>query len=266
MAIDTSVFAVDIPAGAVTVGQVFECTCTDGPAVVRSGRGAALLKRMTSFKVGASGAGFAMYFVNSDWIDPVINECGGVNATAFDKRTGLYQSGNDCPMTPNSSWRVYAVVTAAGTATAGTLFGLIDIDYPSVSSIVDPDALPGIPTSIEVDEGSYTSIAAGSFIGSGWVGGSVDIFKAGYEYALQKVSILKSSSTVCLVSISNAAGMGGLNRIVAASGDPTAIRPIIEYASKLNKGPMDVKIKAVHTSAASDNAVVLMDYVKRKVA
>lgn len=53
MAIDTSLWAVDIAAGAITKGDTFELTCTDGPAVVRSGRGAAILKRITSFKYNA---------------------------------------------------------------------------------------------------------------------------------------------------------------------------------------------------------------------
>ena len=265
MAIDTSLWAADIAAGSFSVGDVVELTCTDGPAVVRSGRGAALLKRMTSFKMGAGGAGFTMYFVNSDWIDPVINEVAPISNTTLDKRTGGYQSGNNCPLTPNSSWRVYAVCTAAGTATKGTLFGLIDIDYPSVSSIIDPDSIPGIPTSIEVVE-TITTIAEGSFVGAGWAGQSEDFFKAGYEYALQKVSVQSPNTTdTVFISFSNAAGMGGLTRIVPIFSDISSIRSIIEYASKLVKGPMDVKIKQVSGSASSVSVRIIMDYVKRKV-
>lgn len=266
MAIDTSLWAVDIAAGSVSAGDVFELTCTDGPAVVRSGRGAALLKRMTSFKSNANGVIFKMYFVNSDWIDPAINEIPSMSVTTLDKRTGCYQSGNNCALTPNSSWRVYAVAETSGTATTGTLFGLIDIDYPSVSSIIDPDAIPGIPTSIELSR-TTTTIAAGSFIGSGWDGQSEDFFKAGYEYALQKVSIMDGSTTdIAFLSLSNAAGMGGLNRIVPCGTDTVSIRSIIEYASKLVKGPMDVKTKIVSSSAASTSACILMDYVKRRIA
>ena len=44
MAIDTSLFAADIPAGTYAVGDVVNLACIDGPANVRSGRGAAKLK------------------------------------------------------------------------------------------------------------------------------------------------------------------------------------------------------------------------------
>ena len=232
MAIDTSLWAIDIAAGSISAGDVFEMICTDGPAVVRSSRGEALLKRMTSFKVGASGVGFKMVFINSDWIDPVINEVGVAGNTTFDTRTGAYQSGNNCPLTQNSSWRVYAVATSSGTATAGTLFGLIDVDYTSVSSIIDPDSITGIPTTIEVPE-TFTTIAAGSFVGAGWAGKSEDIFKAGYKYALQKVSVQGPATDTAFISFSNAAGMGGLCRIVPCYTDVVSIRSVVEYASVL---------------------------------
>ena len=265
MAIDTSLWAVDMAAGAVSVGDVFPLTCTDGPAVVRSGRGEAILKRITSFKFGALGAAFNVYVKNSDWVDPVINETPAGADTLFDNRTGSYQSGNNCPMTANSSWEVYAVCTAAGTVATGTIFTLIDIDYPSVSSIVNPDVIPGIPSTIELTR-TLTTIAGGSFVGSGWSGQSEDFFKAGYEYALQKVSVFDNSgSDMAFVSFSNAAGMGGLTRIVPCYTSGASIRSIVEYASKLVKGPMDVKLKILSGSAASTPVDLLMDYVKRKV-
>lgn len=264
MAIDTSLWAADIPAQAYSVGDVVELTCTDGPAIVRSGRGAALLKRISSFKQGVTGVSFKMYFQNSDWIDPVINEIAPASNTTFDRRTGGYQSGNNCPLTPNSSWRVYAVCTSAGTATTGTIFGLIDVDYPSVSSIVDPDAITGIPTTIEMHD-TVTTIAQGSFIGSAWAGSSQDFFKAGYEYALQKVSVWGGTGNLAFVKISNAAGMGGLSRIVPSFTNTESIRAIVEYASKLVKGPMDVNYKVVSSSAASLGIELYMDYVKRRV-
>lgn len=265
MAIDTSLWAVDIAAGAITKGATYELTCTDGPSVVRSGRGAAILKRISSFKMGAGGVNFIISIINSDWIDPVVNEATSASAaTAFDRRTGGYQSGNNCQLTPNSSWRVVAVALNSGTATAGTLFTTIDIDYPTVSSIIDPDAIPGIPSSI-VMEKTITSIAAGSYIGSGWTGQSEDFFKAGYEYALQKLSVVDIAGVLAFVSLSNAAGMGGLTRIVPCYSDASAIRTIVEYASKLVKGPLDVKVKLIGTSSGTVTTTIIMDYVKRKV-
>lgn len=203
--------------------------------------------------------------MNSDWIDPVLNEAASsAIMTAFDRRTGSYQSGNNCQLTPNSSWRLVATALNSGTATAGTIFTTIDIDYPSVSSIVDPDAIPGIPSSVMLEK-TVTSIAAGSFVGSGWSGGSEDFFKAGYEYALQKMSIIDIAGALGFLSLSNAAGMGGLTRIVPCYSDPSAIRSIVEYASKLTKGPMDVKLKLVTASASSVTTDIVLDFVKRKV-
>ena len=262
--IDSSMFALDIASGtAVTAGQEIPLKCVDGPAIVRSGRGAAILKRMQSLRIGTAGVGFIIKIKNSDWVDPVINECGTLDLTTMDRRTGGYQSGNNCPLTPNSSWEVVAVPLGSTTTTgAVSLLALIDIDYPSVSSIVDPETLPGIPCTI-THEIAVTPGAAGGAETATWTGGSVDIFKAGYEYALQKCSAAAGSNgDIVFVQISNASGMGGLSRIIPVFVNPNTICNIIEYASKLVKGPMDIKIKAF---GSSTSFLIIMDYVKRRI-
>lgn len=265
MAIDTSIYAVDISPGAVNRDDVFQLGCIDGPSVVRSGRGTAVLKRITTFKDGTGGT-FEIYIKNSDWIDPAVNLAAFIGDTTFDRRTSSYQSGNNCNLTPNSSWEVWARCIEPGTATAQTLFCLIDVDYPSVSSIIDPDGLTGYPTSISYNCGQITVKATGTGKSNpAWDVFNVDIFKAGYEYALQKMSVTTSFNTIVFVAISNAAGMGGLQRIVPVVSRDGAIRSVIEYASKLQKGPMDVKIKA-YGNAGATQTDILFDFVKRKIA
>ena len=266
MAIDSSLFMCDIAAGSFSVGDIVPMVCTDGPANVRSGRGAAILKRTMSFKVGAGGCMFEVVTQNQDWIDPVINEAPALSATTLDRRTGAYQSGNNCPLTQNSAFTVYARCVIAGTATAGTIFNIIEIDYPEVSSITDPDAILGIPTTIEQAITSVPEAAAGAGVAATWAGGSVDFFKAGYVYALQKVSAYGAGTgSAVFVSISNAAGMGGLTRIIPVLNQPDSIRAIVEYASRLQKGPLDLKVKAIGTSG-TDNIGIILDFVKRRIA
>lgn len=272
MAIDTSLFGVDIPAGTYAVGDVIQLGCIAGPEVVRSGRGAAFLKRVTSGIIG-SASGAASYWKisvkNSDWVDPMISGTASVNgATSLDERSGCIQRGNDCPLTPNSTWEVIATCVAAATTTVdNSLFAAIDIDYPSVSSITDPDTLIGIPASITYGGKTITINALGTIGSATWDSVNVDIFKAGYEYALQKVEMIASAACQGFVAISNAAGMGGLTRIIPISQNLAAIRNKIEYATKLQKGPMDIRylIFANSGTGTTDTPELIFDFVKRRL-
>lgn len=269
--IDTTTYALDIASGtALTAGQEYPLKCIDGPANVRSGRGSAILKRIISFQIGNAGVKFYIKTKNSDWIDPVINESGDFSIVTLDRRTGAYQNGNNCPLTPNSSWEVVAVPidTIAATTGAVSLVSLIDIDYPEVSSITDPDALPGIPATINV-EAAITTHAVGSLETSAYDIINVDIFKAGYEYALQKCTMMvkgASAGQVGFIALSNAAGMGGLKRVIPVKGQADTIANIIEYSSKLRKGPMDIGFKFLDGSPASRNVIGVFDFVKRRIA
>lgn len=270
MAIDVSTFYIDIASGTtVTKGQAIPMIIKDGPSVVRSGIGAALLKRVISFKIGSSGVGFNVEVKNSDWVDPIINDAPALGPTLLDRRTSAYQSGNSCPLTPNSSWYVVAVPQQSGTVSADcSILCTIEVDYPSVSAIVDPDALVGIPCTL-TEEMSITTNAAGACGAASWDVVNVDIFKAGYEYALQKANIDLSGSSVSnvagFVSITNAAGMRGLSRTIPVSGNNEAICMIVEYASKLVKGPMDIRLMLFETTATARDAKIVMDYVKRRI-
>lgn len=272
MAIDSSLFGVDLPAGTYTVGDVIQLKNISGPAVVRSGRGAAILKRTTVGEIGSANGSTSYWKVkikNSDWVDPMISVNTNLRtATALDERSGSVQSGNNCQLTPNSSWEVIAeCVTTVTTTVENSLWALIDVDYPSVSSITDPDSLIGIPASIEYDQNATTN-ALGTMESAGWQTVNVDVFKAGYEYALHKVEIVAATTSAGFFALSNAAGMGGLTRIIPYADSASYIRNKIEYATKLVKGPMDIKLMPFSNSGTSGSGThyVIMDFVKRKVA
>lgn len=271
--IDSSLFIVDLPAGSYTAGDVIEVPIKAGPSVVRSGRGAALLKRLTTGIISNTSGALSYWKVelqNSDWVDPMINITAPlVSPTVLDERCGCVQRGNNCILTPNSSWTVKATCLATITTTVDNeLFALVDIDYPSVSSIVDPDACVGIPASIDYisPSGGVVIHDAGAAATANWSDFNVDFFKAGYAYALQKVEVINAASNGFL-AIANAAGMAGLQRIIPISSDPAAIRNKIEYASQLVKGPMDIRFMMFHASGTGGTATpeVIFDFVKRKL-
>lgn len=271
MAIDSSLFAADIPAGTYTVGQVVNLGNIDGPANVRSGRGAAKLKSITCAQFAAQAPYFRIHVKNSDWIDDIasfaapVSGAGGI--TVFDDESGGVQKGHDCNLTPNSGWQIWAECVVGGTSTsANSIFALLDIDYPEVGGVTDPKKAVGLPTTIDYDVGGITTTAFGALVGSTWITQSVDYFKAGYKYVLDAVEMITSASatTVAFVAFSNAAGMGGLTRIIPVTSNPNAIRYSIKYSSVLLKGPMDVKVKAFQAAAASNDLFMAHDYVKQK--
>ena len=272
MAIDSSLFMVDVPAGTYSVGDKITLNIKAGPSVVRSGRGVALMKRMTVGIIGNASGSTTAWKVsakNSDWVDDMTSITVPLwNVTALDERTGCIQRGNDCPLTPNSSWVVEATCTYGGTTTVGnSIYALIDIDYPSVSSIVDPDNIPGIPTTIDYTTPSAITLnALGSSSTASWDEINVDVFKAGYEYALQKIELVGLSASG-FIALANAAGMAGLQRIIPIVAESASIRNKIEYATKLVKGPMDIKylLFANSGTASTGTPNVLLDFVKRRV-
>lgn len=270
--IDTSLFGADIPAGTYAAGDIIPLGIVDGPAVVRSGRGAAKLKKITVGQLSdASGAAswWKIHVKNSDWIDSAISLAVPMRGiTALDARTGSIQRGHDCDLTQNSAWEVYAeCIDAATTTVANSVFALIDIDYPAVSSIVSPDDLYGVPASIQVSSGTIPIKAAGTLVGSSANVVNVDVFKAGYEYALEKLETTSSTVAEGFISISGAAGMNGLKRIMTFTSNPACIREKIEYASKLVKGPMDIGINAFANGGTATTGTInaIFDFVKRRV-
>lgn len=272
--IDSTLFGANLPAGTYTAGDRIELKNIYGPASVRSGRGAARLKMINSGLIrGISGSEsrWLIYVKNSDWIDPAINMSGKMtDLTALDIRSGCNNFGHDCDLTPNSSWSVIAECLDTVTTTEdNSIYTLIDVDYPQVASIVDPAALKGIPTGINITRASVPVNAAGTIENSTWTTESVDVFKAGYQYALEKVETYGATSgTAGFIAIANAAGQGGLCRIIPVVSALESIKQTIDYASVLVKGPMDIKtllFKAGSGGATTVTYTVILDYVKRKL-
>jgi hypothetical protein len=160
---------------------------------------------------------------------------------------------------------VYAECVQGATSTVATsVFALIDVDYPQVSAITDPDKLQGLPTSINLDVAGAPVNAHGSMTTSTWKTINVDYLKAGYQYCLQEISVIGGFSCG-FVALSNAAGMGGLSRIIPVNTISSAIRATVEYASKLVKGPMDVGLFLFAAAATTTNVAMTHDYVKRAI-
>lgn len=270
MSVDSTLFAADLPAGTYTTGDIVPLGCISGPANVRSGRGTAVLKRIFGGVLTlASGSAtwWRIHVKNSDWIDEAMCMTADLgNIAVLDQHSGGIRLGNNDNLTPNSSWEVYAECVIGGTTTgANSIFALIDVDYPQVAAITDPDKLVGVPASIAYDK-SLPINAYGTMTTSAFTTENVDYLKAGYQYALQEISIMSAlgGGLVGFIALSNAAGMGGLTRIVPVAGNPAAIRQTIEYATILVKGPMDVKTLLFNTSSSTTTVTMIHDFVKRK--
>lgn len=268
MAIDSTLFLADIPAGSYAAGDIIQLSVHTGPAVVRDGYGTGVLKRIyTAIMSTASGAlsNWRIFVQNSDWIDPMVNGPGFFNdPIGYDDDSACVQSGNNCPLAPNSGWRVWAeCISTVTTTVANSMCAVIDIDYPKVSSVADPAAAIGYPTSIIQTVPNVGVNAIGSSATSAWSGMNVDFFKAGYKYLLQKIGA--SSGGAGFVQLSNAAGMGGLSRIVPSTSSNTAKKWKISYSSSLTKGPMDVRCLLFGASASTTNIDLTFDFVKRRV-
>lgn len=268
MAIDSTLFGVDIPAGDYAVGDIVDLGVIDGSPNVRSGYGKGVLKNVFVGAVGNAAPIWKLHIKNSDWIDDIQSiESGLYNSpTAFDERAGTNQLGHDCELNENSAWHVWAESLAAVTG-AGTnmVYALIDVDYPAVSGIQNPRLLDGTPCSIADD---YTAATVqitpqSAIVGSTWNVRSVDYFKAGYKYVLESVEMSTPSGTFMgFVAFANAAGMGGLQRIIPVNSVTAGVKYPINYSNVLTKGTMEVKVKVLGSGAAM-NAFFIHDYVKK---
>lgn len=268
MAIDSTLFVADLPAGTYNVGDRIPLAVHTGPAVVRQGYGDAILKSVISGTL-VSGAGATILgdvvVQNSNWIDSLRNGPSSLNeVTALSQQSTGVQSGNNCPIEPNSSWAIYFEVQVAVTTTADNgAYCLIDIEYNAVSAVVDPAKESGFPISIQdkytVNVNSINSTYAGV-----WTTVNVDNFKPGYRYLLQKLSVCKQApgTFTGFVAMANAAGMNGLSRIVPVCSGSANICRNIDYASVLTKGPMDIRFMLFGAVGATDVSLIC-DYVKR---
>lgn len=179
----------------------------------------------------------------------------------------MHSRRTELPLEVNSSWIVTAeVVNTVTTTIDNSVFALIDIDYPSVASIVDPTNLQGVPTSIE--DNITNDLMATDITAATWTGHSVDFLKAGFEYALVKIEGTSTGPFAGFIKISDAAGMQGLSRIIPLSTPVANLRNAIEYASKLVKGPMSISYMLFAQNGTAQTGVstnLVLDFVKRGV-
>lgn len=264
MAIDSSLFGAVIPAAAYAAGDKISLGIIRGPAIVRDGYGAAVLKRMI-VAANTAASTWKVIVKNSNWVDSFSNLALAASETTFGNDSGAVQAGNDAPLTPNSGWEVIAECVAAGTEAADAdVMCLLDVDYPQVAAIYNPRSVRGFPVTID---GEYAHIVAakGTITSAQWATYNVDFLKAGAKYLLTEASFKDSAaSTFGFVSISGAAGQNGLERIIPVrSGNVNGLRYVLDYSTPLVKGPMNINIMSVGTAAATSNAYVYFDFVKK---
>lgn len=265
MALDSSLFAAQIPAGTYAVGDRINLGCIRGPAVVRSGYGNAILKKIFTAEANTPAAtGWTIHIKNSNWVDKVSNIALPMDETSLDEESVNIQKGHDCPLTPNSAWEVWAECYIAGTETANNdLFALIDIDYPAVSSIKNPKTETGVPVTIEINENVTITDVTVDPATTAWNQFTFDIFKAGYRYLLDQVTVRVATVTgIVFTEFSGAAGQNGLSRIVPCRSRVAGMKYTIDYATPLVKGPMNIAIAAYGT-AGTGAAYGSLDWVKR---
>lgn len=264
MALDSSLFGASIPAGTYAAGDRIQMKCIRGPAVVRSGYGSALLKKI--FTVGtAATTGWKVVVKNSNWVDPMSNPVVPMAETTLDDNSVNIQRGHDCPLTPNSSWDVYLECFAGGTETAATpAIALLDIDYPSVASIANPRVETGYPVTTDGMFNVTITADTADPATMTWSTYSVDVLKAGSRYLLAQAGFKAGAATVCgFIEISGAAGQNGLLRIIPVRASAyDGIKYLIDYSTPLVKGPMNISVAGIGT-AGSANSYLYLDWVKR---
>lgn len=265
MAIDSTLFVCDIPAATYAVGDTILMKVVRGPANVRSGYGAAVLKRMVAGRLAGSTAPvFDVHLKNSNWVDEISNIAGSPQITTFDENSSQVQECHNAPLTANSSWYVYAKCIAAGTlATADTAFALIDVDYPAVANVANPRMANGFPVTTELTLTSAVNTIGNLENGVSVGTINVDILKAGSRYLLADAflrSVAGAIDSIAFISISGAAGQNGLERIIPIfAANNAALRFPVTYSTPFVKGPFNVN---VITTGAAATMFVQFDWVK----
>lgn len=255
-----------VPVGTYTAGEVIPLNVKLGPSSVRDGYGTAILKGVYTGGLNTDVIKVETVVQNSNQIDPIINSPNELNNTLGVSIDGTgYQAGHDCPLDVNSTWTVYAKVVKGGTTTkAFGLYAIIEIDYPSVGSVADPRHEQGTPMSIEMDK-TVTVFAPGSIDTATWNIYNIDNFKPGFRYLLEKIGVTFPGGVggFGFVAFSGAAAQNGLTRIIPFSANIAAVAEQVTYSSVLTKGPMDVRFMVFGSSAGSDTAHLVTDYIRR---
>lgn len=268
--IDSSLYTANIAAGtSVSAGDIVVLGLHTGSATVRQGYGQPVLKKITTGSVSHQATGkpvFEYIVQNSNWIDPMINGSNVLwsSSALVDTSTGI-QSGQDCPLEPNSTWQIYArcVVAGAYTDSGESLTALLDVDYPDVAAITNPANETGTPCSIARDQ-NVTTVSAGNT--PSFTYESVDNLKPAFRYLKTKVSVTTPvSGEVGFIAVRNGATMAGLCQIVPWCSSSTFQSMPMPYSVIETKGSVDVGLMgwATGASGATEKAHIIMDYVKK---
>lgn len=265
MAIDSTLWAAQIPAATYAVGDVVPLAVIRGPAVVRDGYGVPKLKRIFTGNT-LSSAAFKIKVQNSNWNDEMSNIAAGAGeVTVLGNESGAIQSGQDVPLIVNSGWKVVAECITAGTeAAAGDVFCLIDIDYPNVAAVENPKKSVGYPVTID-EIRTVTGTPKGTLATApAWTTYNVDMLKAGARYLLTEAAVASGNTAAWgFVSISGAAGQGGLERIIPCRSPlGGGLRYSLDYSTPLVKGPMNLNFLMIGSGSIS--AYTYFDFVKRE--
>jgi len=269
--IDTMLYRAILPAGNYTAGQVVDLALFDGPSVVRDGYGKAVLKKIFTVSDNGAPAGGYVTVKNQNWIDTVANilssSSGNSGYGILSEDGPAIQSGGDLELQPNSSFIVQYVNPVAVTLGADIdIFCQIDIDFPEVAAVANPQNEKGTPMSI-VRTDAFNVFAFGT--AATWTTYSVDQFKAGYRYLLAQVgaNIHSGSSTnvnLMFVKLHGTAQQNGLAQIIPIIPRVSGTNRFhLDYSVPMVKGPMQISYIGFATAAAADAATVEFDYIRR---
>lgn len=262
MAIDSMLYHATIAAGTYTTGQVINMNLVRGPSVVRDGCGTAKLKKIVTFINNSPGVAMpiSVSVLNGNWNDPVINPAPNFSSVSFQNGKSVQKGGN-CELVVNSGFTVTAKIMNGNTSTSAVdVFCLIDIDYSSYPSVENPEDQDGTPCSIQFGRTiPYTAVGNAP----AWSSESMDIFKAGYRYLLTGafMDALTAAAAVGFISITGAAGQGGLERIIPLITDAAYLGVDLIASTPMTKGPMTVNY-AVY-GVANTAVDVQLDFIKR---
>lgn len=268
--IDSTIFAVDIPAGTYAAGQKIPLNVIRGPSVVRAGYGKAILKQVMMFTTSSMiSAGTYFEFKNANWNDTLKTLAVSAGSapqslTILSRTSPAIQRCGDTELQPNSSFEVNLVIgSSITTTTATTAILLMDIDYPSVAAVANPRNEEGMPVSI-VRSDSVAVTADGAAASMVWTTYNVDEFKAGYRYLLAQIGAYNTAAMVGFVEFSGAPSMNGLVRVIPVIPSAgAAARMELEYSTPLVKGPMNISYAALGT-AGTVTMPLECDYIRRE--
>lgn len=274
MAVDSMLFAVQVPAGTYAAGDSIPAKLIRGPSVVRDGYGEAKMKRVFVCASGATGTlGVGHVTVkNQNWIDYmasiVSTAAGNAGQVVMNTNSTGVQRCGDISLQPNTAFEVnYIIDEAKTTTTAYDVFVLIDIDYPSVQAVQNPKEESGAPVTI-MREDTITTTVIGASHSATWTSINVDIFKAGFRYLLAELGTRHVTSItntyLGFFIVSGAAGQNGLARIIPIiPGNTGALRWDIDYSTPLVKGPMELSYMCMSDTVQTGNIVTEMDFIRR---